>query len=104
MRKKRENRKLLVRIFHTGSSRRRKEADTPGRRLNPPPYVGGYKLFRFQARYEISGLVIFGKEGITVLFAEFVGRGGAGDAGIPIERGAGSDFLWRDVLPGVPAR
>jgi membrane fusion protein (multidrug efflux system) len=36
---------FLARIFHSGSSRRRKEADyRVGPELNPPPYVGGYAL------------------------------------------------------------
>jgi membrane fusion protein (multidrug efflux system) len=36
---------FLSRIFHSGSSRRRKEADYyAGPRSNPPPYVGGYAL------------------------------------------------------------
>jgi len=35
-------REYEARTFHGGSSRRRKEAD--GLELNPPPYVGGYRL------------------------------------------------------------
>ncbi len=46
----------LACIFHTCRSRRREEADGPGVGTSPPPNVGGYGLWAFHARCEISGL------------------------------------------------
>src|SRR2546425_7163364 len=42
--------------FHTRRSRRREEADGPSVGTSPPPHVGGYGLWAFHARYEISRL------------------------------------------------
>src|SRR5258705_12797696 len=47
---------LLTRIFHTRRSRRREEGDGPNGGTSPPPHVGGYRMWAFHARYEISGL------------------------------------------------
>src|SRR5258705_2902898 len=47
---------ILARIFHAVRSRRREEADGLGGGTSPPPYVGGYGLWAFHARYEICKL------------------------------------------------
>src|SRR3989442_11994436 len=42
--------------FHTRRSRRREEADGPNGGSAPPPHVGGYRLWVFHAKDEITRL------------------------------------------------